>query len=148
MKKTIFMMSLMLGLLVSVSAFTACSSDDDDSGSEIKMPNAQGVYICENVTGKIDIENIYLWISNDYVKKYYYEIVKDYYPESIPYYPLTMPIVYEMKGEKYGGDGVNEDTKSATISYIKSHGLQYKYRYIAKGVAGLLLFNRVSDVNY
>ena len=37
MKKSIFFMSLVLGLFVSIFALTACGSDDDDNGSSDEL---------------------------------------------------------------------------------------------------------------
>ena len=141
-------------ILLVVLTLLACSKSDDESN--IVPPNGKGVTILAN--GQVD--DCYFWINNEYVKLVSTNDTEDlskidFSVTTVPYYPLTMDIVYQMVYEEYHCEKswIDEQRKKGQ-DYPGSLEIKFcernlsKYKYITKVGPDFFFFNRTSNVNY
>ena len=91
MKKLGFMMSLMLGLFVSVCALTACSSDDDGDGNA----SLYGTWCYDYKNGDNETVHVEITLNKDFTCK-----LRRYCDHAEHNYDVTITGTYEIDGNK------------------------------------------------
>ncbi|MBD5242314.1 MAG: hypothetical protein HDS59_09600 [Barnesiella sp.] len=144
--------------VIMAMAFTSCSDDDDEPEKEVYKANAEGVELNLSGDGKFSVEYYHFWINSESINAMSNDLRELNIPPSqygvvAPYYPLSMEVIYASLTDFYGRE-INENTDFSKltpnttdyINYIKH--IKSEYKFAANIYGNLIMFNRISDINY